>query len=228
MSSSPRLIVLLAAVIFLGACLPRAFASELTLSPHFHMPGLTFYAALTYQNKSTHPSLFIEFSQVKAFNIVQPSSSPSPTYKPTVSQDTTTQNLSDGLITIEEIIPTATPTPTNTPTPTPTSTPTPMPTPQPIVTSSDLESLFGKYAGEYSVDKEQLKKIANCESGFNAGASFLDYGGMFQFSASSWSSTRQQMNQDPNPDLRYNAEESIKTAAFKISVHGPSAWPSCH
>lgn len=226
MSSSPKLIVLLiSAFVFLGAFFSRAFASELILSPHFHLPGLTFYNPLIYQNASSQTSLFIEFSQVEAFNIVQPASNPSPTSKPTITQESSDQVLSEGL-TIEEIIPTATPTPTNTPTPTPTNTPTP--TPQPIVTSSDLESLFGKYAGEYSVDKELLKKIAKCESGFNAGASFLDYGGMFQFSSSSWSSTRQQMNQDPNPDLRYNAEESIKTAAFKISVNGPSAWPSCH
>lgn len=133
--------------------------------------------------------------------------------------------------------PTLTPTPTATPTPTPpppTATPTPFPTamptptPQPIVTSSDLETLFNQYSSQYNVDSQLLKKIAQCESGFNTNAAFLDYGGMFQFSSSSWSSTRVAMGQDPNPELRFNAEEAIKTAAYKISQNGVSAWPNCH
>lgn len=234
MSSSPRLIVLLLSTfVFLGASLSHAFASELTLTPQFQLPGLTFYNALTFHTPdSTTQTLFIEFSQVEAINIIDGSTTPTPTSLPTQKENIVPHALSEGL-TIEEIIPSPTPTPTNTPTPTPTSTPTPTPTetptptPQPIATSSDLESLFGKYAGEYSVDKEQLKKIAKCESSFNARASYMDYGGMFQFASSSWITTRTQMNQDPNPDLRFNAEEAIKTAAFKISRDGASAWPSC-
>jgi hypothetical protein len=123
-----------------------------------------------------------------------------------------------------------TPTPTATPTSTPTATPTPtaMPTPTLIpVSSSDLENYFSKYAGEYSVDREQLKKIAACESGFNAQSRNGDYGGMFQFATSSWQVTRSRMNSDPNPDLRFNPEEAIRTAAFKISINGANAWPSC-
>lgn len=131
--------------------------------------------------------------------------------------------------------PTTTPTPTSTPTPLPTATPTPLPTdtptptatPTPIVTSGDLETLFSKYAGEQSVDKELLKKIARCESGFNSEASFMDYLGMFQFSPDSWIATRHMMNADPNPDLRKNPEEAIKTAAFKIAHGGQNAWPNC-
>jgi hypothetical protein len=125
--------------------------------------------------------------------------------------------------------PTATPTPTPLPTATPTPTPLPTatPTPTPIITSSDLEQLFQKYGDLYQVDKELLKRIAACESGFNNDASFLDYSGMFQFSTESWTLTRQAMNADINPDLRKNAEEAIKTAAFKIAHGGASAWPTC-
>lgn len=128
--------------------------------------------------------------------------------------------------------PTVTPTPTNTPTPTPTNTPTPIPTetptPIPIQAPVDLEALFTKYSSEYSVDKNKLKRIADCESHFNTNANYNGmYLGMYQFSESAWVSTRIQMSLDPNPALRTNAEESIKTAAFKLSVNGQNAWPNC-
>ena len=124
--------------------------------------------------------------------------------------------------------PTNTPTPTPTNTPTPTSTPTPTPTPQPVSAPTDLESLFAKFSSEYSVDKEKLKRIADCESHFNANANYNDmYIGMFQFSEGSWVSTRTHMNLDSNPALRTNAEESIRTAAYLVSVRGTSPWPLC-
>ena len=126
--------------------------------------------------------------------------------------------------------PTATPIPlpTNTPTPTPTAIPTPEPTavPAPV----DLESLFTRFSGEYSVDKELLKRIAACESGFNASSHNVAHGyaGMYQFAESSWTAVRSRMGADPNPDLRFNAEESIRTAAFHIAGGGQGAWPSCN
>ena len=151
---------------------------------------------------------------------------PSPTAIPTPSPTATPTPLRQGFVGLAAPTntPTDTPTPTstNTPTPSPTATPTPVP-----VTSSDLENWFSKYSGEYSVDREQLKKIAVCESGFNSQARNGDYGGMYQFSTSSWQSTRASMSMDTNPDLRFNAEESIRTAAFKISTGGAGAWPSC-
>lgn len=128
--------------------------------------------------------------------------------------------------------PTLTPTPTNTPTPTPTDTPTPTPTPTPVptvVTSQDLESLFTKYTDEYHVDKERLKRIAACESGFNTQANFNNlYVGMFQFSEGAWTSTRTNMGLSTDQELRKNAEESIKTAAFMLSRGQENAWPSCN
>lgn len=108
--------------------------------------------------------------------------------------------------------------------PTPTSIPQPQPT---IAVAEDLEGFFTKYAAEYSVDKDDLKRIAKCEAGFNSQADTGLYAGMYQFHAQTWASTRNAMGLDPNPDLRKNAEESIKTAAFKIKNGGRGAWPNC-
>jgi len=35
------------------------------------------------------------------------------------------------------------------------------------------------------------------------------------------------MGLDDDPNIRYNPEESIKTAAFKLSVNGTGIWPNC-
>jgi len=141
--------------------------------------------------------------------VIIPSSTPTPTNTPT---------------------PTLTPTPTNTPTPIPTQTPTPTSTPTytptPLPTSA-FEGYFDQYSSQYQIDKELLKKIAYCESGGHPGANSGPYGGMFQFSKSTWIATRSNMGVDTNTDLRYGAKESIETAAFKLSQGGEKAWPHC-
>lgn len=139
-------------------------------------------------------------------------------------------------------LPTFTPTPTSTPTPTPTPTNTPTPTATPLPTATptptvyippaapaEIDEFFKRYAAEFAVDENQLRKIAVCESGYNATShnTTYDYAGMFQFSRDTWIGTRTQMSADPNPDLRFSAEESIKTAAFKISRGGQNAWRNC-
>lgn len=141
-------------------------------------------------------------------------------------------------------IPTATPTPilpqpkadrplaeTETPAPTPTTTPTSTPTQatQLQPSSGDLDSFFSRYSDEYNVDKELLKRIAACESGFNASSynTAYDYGGMYQFASGTWSTVRGRMGADPNPEFRFSAEESIKTAAYHIANGGQGAWPNC-
>lgn len=115
---------------------------------------------------------------------------------------------------------------TETPIPSPTPLPTATPKPKPL-SVPELDSLFSKYSNHYSIDKNLLAKIAACESGFNSNAVNGVYAGIFQFSPSAWIITRNMMSMDPNPDLRHNAEESIKTAAFKLSVSGISFWPNC-
>lgn len=121
---------------------------------------------------------------------------------------------------------TATPTiiPISTPTPEPTSTPTTLPTLAPV---PDLESLFQKYSDEYVVAKDLLKRIASCESGFNSQADTGLYVGMFQFASQTWINARNSMGLDPNPDLRKNPEESIRTAASMIQRGQQNAWKNC-
>lgn len=94
---------------------------------------------------------------------------------------------------------------------------------------SHLDSLYTQYAQQYGVPLSTLQIIANCESRHNATALSKNglYGGLFQFSASTWRSNRTAMGLDTNPELRFNAEEAIKTAAFKISRDGVGAWPTC-
>ena len=122
--------------------------------------------------------------------------------------------------------PTPSPTPTITPSPTPSFTPTPTNTPTPMPVSP-FENYFDEFSSKYQVDKDLLKKIAYCESGGHPGAANGEYGGMFQYSISTWQATRQLMGADTNPDLRFGAKEAIETSAFKISRGGVSAWKNC-
>lgn len=126
--------------------------------------------------------------------------------------------------------PSPTPIPTSSPTPQPTpilkTTTTPKPTTTPV-SSQQLDEWFGRYAAHYSISEELLRKIAVCESKYNPNANNGAYGGMYQFSSSSWISTRSTMNENTDPSLRYSAEEAIKTAAFRLSTSGPGAWPNC-
>lgn len=115
------------------------------------------------------------------------------------------------------------------PTALPTAIPTPTAAPAPVTAGpADLEGMFTQYGAQYGVDKEILKKIAKCESGFNPTSNNSGmYLGMFQFAASTWSANRNRMGLDPNPDLRTNAEESIRTAAYMIGKAGTGPWPHC-
>ncbi|MEK7571233.1 MAG: transglycosylase family protein [Patescibacteria group bacterium] len=128
-------------------------------------------------------------------------------------------------------IPSPTSIPTSVPIAIPTAIPQPTATPEPlpdVAAPVELEPFFAKYAGEYSVDANLLKRIARCETGFNSQSDTGTYAGMYQFLASTWSSIRGRMGMDQSPDLRKNAEESIRTAAFMIANGQKSAWPNCH
>jgi hypothetical protein len=69
--------------------------------------------------------------------------------------------------------------------------------------------------------------VAVCESKLRPSAKNGDYLGLYQYSTNTWRKTRTRMNEDPDPTLRLNPEESIKTAAFTISTVGLAAWPEC-
>ena len=103
------------------------------------------------------------------------------------------------------------------------------PAPQPALEPHALDALFEKYGAQYGVEPRKLKAIAKCESGYNAASQSKNglYGGMYQYLASTWSGTRKQMGENPDPALRFNAEEAIKTTAWKIAQGGIGAWPVC-
>lgn len=151
-----------------------------------------------------------------------PTETPFPSLTPT---NTPTPIITDAITET----PTITPTPTVVVTATPTNSITPTPTIKPIIAPTNLDELFSKYSDQYHVDIQLLKKIAKCESNFNANAVGPKglYLGMFQFGDGSWQSIRKQMGQDPNPSLRTSAEEAIKTASYAISLGRASMWPNC-
>jgi soluble lytic murein transglycosylase-like protein len=95
------------------------------------------------------------------------------------------------------------------------------------ISQENLNELFEKYGNEYGVNEQTLSKIARCESTFNPRAINGPFAGLFQFTAETWASTRKLLNLDPNPELRFNPEEAIKTASFKIANDGTGAWPVC-
>lgn len=92
---------------------------------------------------------------------------------------------------------------------------------------SQYDAWFNQYGSQFGVEPELLKKIAYCESHYNPGAQNGPYGGMYQYLDSTWQATRNLMGLDPDPDLRFDAEQSIMTSAFKIKAGGIRAWPVC-
>lgn len=120
--------------------------------------------------------------------------------------------------TVEYIIVASTPVPTTAPAPTPSA-----------VDPHGVESIIDKYAQIYGVSPSVMKSIAYCESKYDpqAVSSSGAYVGLFQFVGSTWASNRQAMGEDPSLTLRSNAEEAVKTAAFKMSRDGYGAWPVC-
>jgi soluble lytic murein transglycosylase-like protein len=97
----------------------------------------------------------------------------------------------------------------------------------PVTGPAELEALVEQYATQYGARKDIMLIIMKCESGYNPNASNGSFAGLYQFMASTWVSNRNAMGLDPNPALRYNAEEAVKTAAFKMGRDGYGAWPAC-
>ncbi len=129
-----------------------------------------------------------------------------------------------------------TPTPTAIPTPTPTATPTPKPKPvptktpipQPTVSSQQINEFIERFASQYGVDPNVLRYMALCESGFNPLASHVGYAGLYQFGSITWKNIRAEIGEDPNPVLRFNAEEAVQTVAYAISKGKRALWPNCY
>jgi hypothetical protein len=126
------------------------------------------------------------------------------------------------------------PSPTTTTIPAFTPTPTLIPTPTirvlPTInanTPQTLDQLFSKYGAIYNVDPNVLRKIAGCESGYDVNQVTGDYAGLFQFASFAWIEARGRMGLSNDQSLRFNAEESVKTAAFEINYKGTSGWDDC-
>lgn len=101
------------------------------------------------------------------------------------------------------------------------------PVAHPIPTYSELEVLVTKYAAEYGANKDIMLFLMRCESGNNPSALNGPFAGLYQFMSSTWISNRNAMGLNPDPGLRFNAEEAIKTAAYKMGRDGYGAWPAC-
>ena len=96
-----------------------------------------------------------------------------------------------------------------------------------VTPPEEVTVLIERYSSQYGINKDMMINIAHCESGFRANATNGPYAGLYQFVSSTWASNRRAMGLDPNPELRFNAEEAVKTAAFKMSRDGYGAWPVC-
>ncbi len=129
---------------------------------------------------------------------------------------------------IPTVSPTETPTPTPEPTIKPTKKPTPTPVPQPIFSSEQIYEFTNRFAGQYGIDPNVIRHIAQCESGFNPFARYLNYVGLFQFAPTTWKNLRTEMGEDPDINLRANAEEAVQTAAYAISKGKRGIWPNCN
>jgi soluble lytic murein transglycosylase-like protein len=122
--------------------------------------------------------------------------------------------------------PPSSPSPAPTPTPVAVNTVAPAPV-QPLFTSQEIYGFIERFSAQYGVDPNVIRHIAVCESGFNPAAHNLDYAGLFQFGPSAWKNWRVKMGEDVAPELRFNAEEAVQTAAFAFKEGGKSLWPNC-
>lgn len=126
-----------------------------------------------------------------------------------------------------EPTPSPSPSPTPTPSPLPSPSPTPPPSPQPTYNSEQINTFIEQYAGQYGVDANTLRQIAVCESNFNPAAVNDPYAGLYQFNPTTWKNNRAIMGEETSPDLRFNAEEAVQTAAFILSIDRGGIWPNC-
>ncbi|TSC87674.1 MAG: Protein containing Lytic transglycosylase-like, catalytic domain [Microgenomates group bacterium Gr01-1014_16] len=118
-------------------------------------------------------------------------------------------------------------TPTPTVTPKPTRIPTPTVKPQSAYTPEQIYNFIEEFGRQYGVDPNIIRHIAICESTFKPSVKNYIYAGLFQYDSRTWKIYRQKMGENPDLNLRYNAMEAVKTAAFTISKVGTHLWPNC-
>lgn len=98
---------------------------------------------------------------------------------------------------------------------------------QPTPSMEEFELMFNAYGNYYGVNPKQLRHLALCETRFRPHVTNGRHAGLYQYNPTTWSATRERMGLDPNPDLRFDAEEAIKTTAYKIAREGSGAWVVC-
>lgn len=118
--------------------------------------------------------------------------------------------------------------PSITPIPTKKALPTIIIIPQPKIMPEEIHRLMERFSGQYGIDVNILRHVAVCESGFNPAALNGKYAGLYQFDKNTWIKARRLMGEDENPNLRLNAEESIQTAAYLLSLGKKYLWPNCY
>lgn len=144
------------------------------------------------------------------------------------------KQLISPVVSVSPTITVVTPTPTSTPTATPTATPTikrrvtPKPKPTPTAeTKESVSRLVDKYSIEYGLDVNVVRYLVLCESGLRSNATNGKYVGLFQYDERTWKTIRSEMKLDTDPNLRYSAEESIKTTTYALSKGKRNLWPNC-
>lgn len=88
------------------------------------------------------------------------------------------------------------------------------------------EGLITFYADKYKTNREELKCVLKNESGLRKAATngTSSASGMGQFIKSTWISWRTEMHEDPDLNLRFDADEMIKTTAFGLSKGRQTHW----
>ncbi len=142
-----------------------------------------------------------------------------------VSKAERKQELVSPVVVISPTVSMATPTATAVPKK-PKPSPTPKPTP-PAEPKEKVNKLVDKYSAQYGLDVNIVRHLALCESGFRSNAKNGKYIGLFQYDALTWKTIREEMKLDANPELRYSAEEAVKTTAYALSKGKTKLWPNC-
>lgn len=183
-----------------------------SLSPIIFLVLITsFTALLSGVNYEKHETLISPIPSITPELTL--TTSPTPIITETPSPlPTTTTSITPSLAIIQ------------TPSPTPTPTKTPIPSP---AKSEEINSLINRFSIQYGIDPNILRHIAICESGFNSSATNGPYIGLFQFGSTTWQNLRLEIGENHHPDLRYSAEESIKTASYALSKNKSKLWPNC-
>ena len=99
-----------------------------------------------------------------------------------------------------------------------TATPIVEEVPENNYSSEDIQGFLKEYSDKYGLDIDNLRHVVVCESGFDPLATNSVYAGLFQFDERTWITYREMTNEDPDPKLRFDAKEAVKTGSYLISI----------